>query len=56
MRNGKPDGYWKTYSLNGFVKSEGNRKDFKLGSIWKFYTEQGKLAFEYDYKEGKKMD
>jgi antitoxin component YwqK of YwqJK toxin-antitoxin module len=54
MRDGKPDGYWKTYYLNGKVKSEGNRKEFQLDSIWKFYTEDGKPSLEFSYKEGRK--
>lgn len=54
MRNGKPDGYWKTYSPNGNIKSEGNRKNFLLDSVWKFYNEEALLAFEFNYKEGKK--
>ena len=54
MRDGKPDGYWKTYSEFGIVKSEGNRKNFQLDSAWKFYNEEGKLAFEFSYREGKK--
>ncbi|HXC06537.1 MAG TPA: hypothetical protein VNZ86_17395, partial [Bacteroidia bacterium] len=54
MRDGKPDGYWKTYYDNGKQKSEGNRKDFQLDSVWKFYTEEGKLSLEFNYKNGKK--
>jgi antitoxin component YwqK of YwqJK toxin-antitoxin module len=54
MRDGKPDGYWKTYYENGHVKSEGNRKDFQLDSIWKFYTAEGKPSFEMSYKSGQK--
>ena len=26
LKDGKPDGYWKTYHPNGKLKSEGNRK------------------------------
>lgn len=54
MRDGKPDGYWKTYSISGAIKSEGNRKDFQLDSVWKFFNEQGQLAFEFYYKNGRK--
>ena len=35
-------------------KSEGNRKNFQLDSIWKFYNEQGILTTEFFYREGKK--
>lgn len=54
MRNGKPDGYWKTYYENGTLKSEGNRKEFELDSIWKFYDETGNLTTEINYQAGKK--
>ena len=54
MRNGKPDGYWKNYYSNGIVKSEGNRIEFELDSLWKFYDEEGKIILEINYKVGKK--
>ena len=54
MRDGKPDGYWKTYSEEGIIKSEGNRKNFELDSIWKFYDETGKLILDIHYRNGKK--
>jgi uncharacterized protein len=54
IKNGKPDGYWKTYYENGVLKSEGDRKNFELDSIWKFYNEDGKLILEITYKNGKK--
>jgi antitoxin component YwqK of YwqJK toxin-antitoxin module len=54
LREGKPDGYWKTYDEEGMIKSEGNRKNFELDSTWKFYGEEGKLALEITYKNGKK--
>ena len=54
MRDGKPDGYWKTYSEEGLIKSEGNRKNFELDSIWKFYDEKGKLILDINYRNGKK--
>ena len=41
LRNGKPDGYWKTYFENGQLKSEGNRVDFMLDGQWNFYSEEG---------------
>ena len=37
LLNGKPNGYWKNYERNGFLKSEGNRKNYLLDSTWKFY-------------------
>jgi len=54
IKNGKPDGYWKTYYENGILKSEGNRKNFELDSTWKFYSEDGKLILDITYKNGKK--
>ncbi len=54
IKNGKPDGYWKTYYENGVLKSEGNRKKFVVDSTWKFYNEDGKLILDITYKEGKK--
>ena len=54
MRDGKPDGYWKTYYENNILKSEGNRKNFELDSTWRFYDEKGKLTLEINYKNGKK--
>jgi len=54
IRNGKPDGYWKTFYENGILKSEGNRKNYELDSIWKFYNEDGKLILDINYSKGKK--
>ena len=36
------------------MKSEGNRKDFLLDSLWKFYDEEGKIILEINYEAGKK--
>ncbi len=54
MRNGKPDGYWKSYYESGILKSEGNRLNHDLDSLWKFYNEQGGLILEITYRNGKK--
>ncbi|MEX0598564.1 MAG: hypothetical protein WD512_18930, partial [Candidatus Paceibacterota bacterium] len=54
MRNGKPDGYWKTYNVSGVLKSEGLRSDFLLDSTWTFYKENGEIDEKIDYKYGKK--
>lgn len=54
MRDGKPDGYWKTYYENGVLKSEGNRKNFELDSIWTFYGETGDTVLQISYLNGKK--
>lgn len=56
LRDGKPDGYWKTYYENGKLKSEGNRKDFLLDGVWIFYSEEGDttllVTYEKDIKHG----
>ena len=54
MRDGKADGYWKTYYKNGKVKIEGNRRQFLLDSIWRFYDEKGRITKSIRYNEGKK--
>jgi antitoxin component YwqK of YwqJK toxin-antitoxin module len=53
IRQGKPDGYWKTYNDAGHIVSEGNRKNFLLDSTWIFYN-NGKHSAEINYKIGKK--
>ncbi|PKP22911.1 MAG: hypothetical protein CVU05_01835 [Bacteroidetes bacterium HGW-Bacteroidetes-21] len=54
LRNGKPDGYWKAWYLNGKMRSEGNRKMFQLDSLWIFYDEDGDTLQAIDYLNGKK--
>ena len=54
MKDGKPDGDWKSYFENGKLKSEGSRKDFELDGTWKFYNEEGKRILEIEYRNGKK--
>ncbi len=49
LEDGKPDGYWKTYYPNGQKKSEGNRREFKLDSLWIFYNEEGIRTTEITY-------
>jgi antitoxin component YwqK of YwqJK toxin-antitoxin module len=51
LRDGKPDGYWKTFYSTGQIKTEGNRRDFKLDSTWNFYRETGILERKLQYKE-----
>ena len=56
LRDGKPDGYWKTFYPNGKLKSEGNRKNYQLDSTWNFYAETGiiqrSIAYAGDLKNG----
>lgn len=54
LRDGKPDGYWKTYHQNGKLKSEGDRVDFELAGNWKFYSEEGIPTLQVDYAKGLK--
>lgn len=50
LRDGKPDGYWRTYYENGKLKSEGNRKDFLLDGLWVFYSEEGDTTLAVNYR------
>lgn len=56
LRDGKPDGYWKTFYPGGQLKTEGNRKNFKLDSTWNFYSEKGiiqkSITYAADLKNG----
>lgn len=52
--DGKPEGWWKSYSEKGVLISEGNRKNFLLDSLWVFYNEKGIKTLEINYQEGKK--
>lgn len=54
MKNGKPDGYWKTYYPTGVLKSQGLRTNFLLDSTWSFYNQSGNLVKKINYKFGKK--
>ena len=54
MVNGKPDGYWITYYVNGKRKSEGNRKNFIVDSLWTFYAENGDTTETIYYLQGKR--
>ncbi len=54
MEYGKPNKYWKNYYSSGILKSEGNRKNYELDSLWKFYDKDGKIILDIYYKNGKK--
>ena len=51
LRDGKPDGYWKTYYPSGQMKTEGNRKNFQLDSTWNFYSEKGIIQKSISYRD-----
>ncbi len=54
MRDGKPDGFWKTYYTTGIIKSEGLRVNHELDSTWTFFNQAGDVIQRIDYKYGKK--
>jgi len=54
MVNGKPDGLWKAYYVNGILKSIGLRKNAMLDSVWVFYNEKGNIYQKINYQYGKK--
>jgi len=54
MRDGKPDGYWRTYYVTGVIKSEGKRTNFLLDSTWNFYNQAEELNQQINYKLGEK--
>ena len=51
LRDGKPDGLWKTYYENGQLKSIGKRTDFLLDSIWVFLKENGDTSLIINYQK-----
>jgi len=53
LRNGKPDGFWRTFDEQGRLVSEGNRKDFLLDGVWRFYT-NGVLTSKITYEAGRR--
>ena len=54
MRDGKPDGYWKTYYVTGVIKSEGKRTNYLLDSTWNFFNQAGELVQQINYSIGEK--
>jgi len=54
IRNGKPDGFWKSYYVTGVLKSEGKRTSFLLDSIWVFYDQSGDTTEKISYLLGKR--
>ena len=49
LRDGKPDGLWKTYYESGQLKSIGKRTNFLLDSIWVFFSEAGDTTLIVNY-------
>ena len=54
IKDGKPEGYWKSYYVTGVKKSEGKRTSFLLDSIWLFYDQAGDTTEKISYLLGKK--
>jgi uncharacterized protein len=54
IKNGKPEGFWRSYYVTGIKKSEGKRKNFMLDSIWIFYDQAGDTTEKINYLYGKK--
>lgn len=54
IKNGKPDGFWKSYYVTGIKKAEGKRTSFLLDSIWVFYDQTGDTVEKINYLYGKK--
>jgi len=54
LKDGKPDGFWKSYYVTGIKKSEGKRTNFLLDSIWVFFDQAGDTTEKINYLLGKK--
>jgi antitoxin component YwqK of YwqJK toxin-antitoxin module len=54
IKNGKPDGLWKSYYVTGVKKSEGKYTNFQLDSIWLFFDQAGDTTDKISYLFGKK--
>jgi len=54
IKNGKPEGFWKSYYVTGVKKSEGKRTSFLLDSIWVFFDQTGDTTEKINYLLGKK--
>lgn len=54
MRNGKPDGLWKSYYETGGIKTIGKRKNYQLDSTWVFYNVYGDVVAKINYKINRK--
>jgi uncharacterized protein len=54
IKNGKPEGFWKSFYVTGVKKSEGKRTNYLLDSIWLFYDQAGDTTEKINYLYGKK--
>jgi uncharacterized protein len=54
IKNGRPEGLWKSYYVTGVKKSEGKRTNYALDSIWVFFDQTGDTTEKISYLYGKK--
>jgi antitoxin component YwqK of YwqJK toxin-antitoxin module len=54
FKNGKPEGFWKSYYVTGIKKSEGKYSSFQLDSIWVFFDQTGDTIEKINYLFGKR--
>jgi uncharacterized protein len=54
LKNGNPDGFWKSYFVTGIKKSEGKYSNFQLDSIWVFFDQTGDTIEKINYLFGKR--
>jgi uncharacterized protein len=54
IKNGKPEGFWKSYYVTGIKKSEGRYTNFLIDSIWIFYDQVGDTTEKINYLISKK--
>jgi antitoxin component YwqK of YwqJK toxin-antitoxin module len=54
IKNGKPEGFWKSFYVTGIMKSEGKRTNYLLDSIWVFFDQSGDTTEKINYLYGKK--
>jgi antitoxin component YwqK of YwqJK toxin-antitoxin module len=54
FKNGKPDGFWKSFYVTGIIKSEGKYTAFLLDSVWLFFDQTGDTLEKINYLYGKK--
>lgn len=54
LKNGKPEGFWKSYYVTGIKKSEGKYSNFQLDSVWVFFDQAGDTLEKINYLFGKR--
>jgi antitoxin component YwqK of YwqJK toxin-antitoxin module len=54
IKDGRPEGLWKSYYVTGVKKSEGKRTNFLLDSVWLFFDQAGDTTEKINYLFGKK--